>query len=93
MMGDIRAHLRITGRVQGVAFRYSTRAEAMRLGLTGWVRNRRDRSVEAVVEGPEEEVEKLIAWCGQGPTGARVDRVDVRRSPALGEFERFDIAF
>ena len=88
-MGDIRAHLRITGRVQGVAFRYSTRAEAMRLGLTGWVRNRRDRSVEAVVEGPEEEVEKLIAWCGQGAARSQSGPGRRAEEPGPGRIRAF----
>ena len=70
-------HLRIHGRVQGVSFRYYTREEAQRLGVRGWVRNRRDGSVEALIQGPEEAVEALIAWTQHGPPGARVTNVQV----------------
>jgi acylphosphatase len=72
--------LRITGRVQGVGYRYALLEEAERLGVTGWVRNRRDGSVEALIQGPAEELEKLIAWARRGPPAARVD--DVRIEPA-----------
>lgn len=92
-MADIRAHLHISGRVQGVFYRYTTEREAGRRGLTGWVRNLPGGSVEAVVEGPETTVEEMIEWCRQGPPGARVDRVDVRRSQATGEFDGFRIAY
>lgn len=68
-------NLRITGRVQGVGFRWSLCAEAETLGLTGWVRNRRDGSVEALIHGPAETVTALIAWAQHGPAAARVDTV------------------
>lgn len=71
------AHLHIEGRVQGVGFRYWTGGEAHRLGLAGWVRNRRDGSVEAVVHGAPDAVEAMIAACRLGPRAARVDRVVV----------------
>jgi acylphosphatase len=73
-----RAHLKIGGRVQGVYYRYSMVREAQNLGLTGWVRNLEDGSVEAVAEGERANIEALIAWSRQGPAGARVDRVDVQ---------------
>jgi acylphosphatase len=69
--------LRITGRVQGVWFRGWTIDQARELGLDGWVRNRRDGSVEAVASGPAERVDELIARCRKGPPSAVVDRVDV----------------
>jgi acylphosphatase len=69
--------LRITGRVQGVWYRGWTVAQARELGLDGWVRNRRDGSVEAVVSGASEQVEELIARCRIGPPAAEVDRVHV----------------
>ncbi len=72
----ITRHLLIQGRVQGVGYRYVTRREAERLGLTGWIRNRRDGNVEAVVSGPAEAVFQLIEWCNSGPPAARVNRVD-----------------
>jgi acylphosphatase len=78
----------IHGLVQGVGFRYSLHREAVRLGLAGWVRNRRDGTVEAVVSGPAASVEAMVAWAHRGPPSARVDRVDV--APFEGEFEGFE---
>ena len=84
-------HLIIVGRVQGVFYRASTREAAHALGLKGWVRNLPDGSVEAVAEGPEEAVERFVAWCRKGPPGAFV--TDVRRTarPATGEYSSFDV--
>lgn len=70
----------VSGRVQGVGFRFSLRAEAERLGVGGWVRNRRDGSVEAVLVGDPDAVESVIAWAHDGPAGARVDDLDVLES-------------
>jgi len=69
--------LRVTGRVQGVGFRYALQEEANRLAATGWVRNRRDGSVEALVQGSAESVEALIAWAKRGPPDARVTDLQV----------------
>jgi acylphosphatase len=80
--------LRIHGLVQGVGFRYSLHREAVRLGLAGWVRNRRDGTVEAVVAGPAPAVEALVAWAHRGPPSARVDRVEV--APGEGPFTSFE---
>jgi len=77
----VRKRLRITGRVQGVAFRASTITAARVLGLAGWVANRADGSVEAVAEGDEAEVAALIRWCHHGPPAARVDHVEVTDEP------------
>ena len=79
-------HMRITGRVQGVGYRYALCAEAESNGIAGWVRNRRDGSVEAVVQGSPEAVEKILAWAKRGPPAARV--TDLRASAAQGEFDR-----
>jgi acylphosphatase len=79
--------LRIQGRVQGVWFRESMRAEAERLGVTGWVRNAPDGSVEAVVQGQEPAVDALIAWARIGPPQARVDHIDLADAP--GHFSGF----
>jgi acylphosphatase len=92
-MDNIRAHLIIEGRVQGVWFRDSTRNEATRLNLTGWVKNRFDGSVELVAEGSREEVKKLIEWCHHGPPGARVTMVHEINEDYAGEFDSFRIMF
>jgi acylphosphatase len=81
-------HLIISGRVQGVGFRYSMHAEATRLGVTGWVRNRRDGTVEAVVDGAPAAVAAIVAWARTGPPGARV--TDVAVSDTDGSFTRFE---
>jgi acylphosphatase len=74
---QVLAKLKIHGRVQGVFFRQSTREKARELGLSGWVKNMPDGTVEALAAGPEGGVNELIAWCKHGPAYARVDRVDV----------------
>lgn len=76
-MDTRRISLRIRGKVQGVFFRESARREAERLGLAGWVRNRSDGSVEALVEGPAERLAAFQAWCREGPPAARVDGVEL----------------
>ncbi|MGK7953998.1 MAG: acylphosphatase [Crocosphaera sp.] len=67
----------ITGKVQGVGYRYSTVQEAQRLGIRGWVRNRLDGRVEAIFEGTEPLIEQMVQWCHQGPTSAKVTDVTV----------------
>jgi acylphosphatase len=84
-----RAHLKISGRVQGVSYRYSMVREAQNLGLTGWVRNCDDGSVEAVAEGPRANIESLIGWSRQGPAGARVDKVAVQWESPDNTFSGF----
>lgn len=86
-----RVHLTLRGRVQGVFFRQSTKAEADRLGLTGWVRNLDNGEVEATAEGPPEALEEWVRWCHQGPPHARVDRVDRRDEAPQGEFHGFEV--
>jgi len=92
-MDNIRTHLIIEGRVQGVWFRDSTRTEATRLNLTGWVKNRFDGSVELVAEGPRDKVKKLIEWCHHGPPSARVSGVHEIKEDFTGEFDSFRITF
>ena len=79
-----RRHVLITGRVQGVWFRDSMRREAQRLAVSGWVRNLPDGRVEAVLEGDDDGVERLTAWCHRGPPGARVTAVEPRDEPPEG---------
>ena len=90
---NARAHVIISGRVQGVAFRIATVEEAQRLGLDGWVRNLRDGRVEALVEGERPKVEALVAWCHHGPPPARVMDVQVSWEPAQGGLGPFDISY
>lgn len=78
------AHAFISGKVQGVGYRYSTMNEAKKLGLNGWVRNLPDSRVEAVFEGESEVVEEMIRWCHQGPRSAVVNDVQVEYSEAEG---------
>lgn len=80
----IRRRVVVHGLVQGVFFRDSIRRRAASAGVNGWVRNTRDGAVEGVFEGDPEAVEALVAFCRQGPRGARVDRVDVIGEPAEG---------
>lgn len=77
MLSEIRRGATVHGRVQGVSFRWYTQQEANRLGLVGWIRNERDGTVRLEVQGPEHDVEALLAWVHSGPAQARVSRVDV----------------
>lgn len=90
-MTVVQAHAHVSGRVQGVFFRSSTRDKARELGLTGWVRNLPDGRVEAVFEGEESRVREVIDWCHKGPNYASVSDVQVRFDKATGEFNRFEI--
>jgi len=85
----VRAHVFVSGRVQGVFFRSETQHEANRRNVSGWVRNLPDRRVEAVFEGEKDDVEMLIEFCRRGPPGARVTRVQVRWERYTGEFRVF----
>ena len=90
-MGLKQVHLYVRGRVQGVYFRAAAQREARRLGLTGWVKNRADGSVELLVEGEEDQVKELISWSHRGPGAARVDAVDVRWRSFSGDHPDFRI--
>ncbi len=83
----------VIGRVQGVSFRASTAAEARRLGIVGWVKNRADGSVELEAEGPEDRVAALLAWCEQGPPAARVERVAVDELAPGGGHRGFAVTY
>ena len=89
MSDRVTLHLAIRGRVQGVGFRYSMSQEAEALGITGWVRNRRDGSVEAVVQGDAAAVEAIRGWAGRGPLGAGVTEVSVASTE--GTYAAFEL--
>jgi acylphosphatase len=87
----IRVRLVISGRVQGVYFRASAREMAYTQRVSGWVRNRLNGDVEAVVEGEEDAVQAFIAWCHSGPSGAHVCTVQATMEPYTGEFRGFRV--
>ena len=82
-------HLRISGKVQGVGFRAAMYREAVRLNVTGWVRNRDDGAVEAVIQGPEKSIAEILVWAKRGPVGAKVEQIEVKN--ADGIFPDFDL--
>ena len=86
-----RVHIVVLGRVQGVYFRQSTRKKALALGVSGWVRNRNDGSVEVVAEGPEAAIERLVEWCGTGPEMAQVSALERIDEVPVGIPEGFDV--
>ena len=92
-MDKKRVHLKITGRVQGVGFRNSTRRKARELGVSGWVKNLADGSVEAVVEGEKDNVEDLISWANTGPRLANVNEVEVDRRQPKNDLDGFSIRY
>ena len=85
----VRANVKVSGIVQGVFFRAYTREKAVRLGVTGWVRNLYDGRVEGLFEGGEQAVSQLVTWCRKGPPGARVIDVEVEWGEYSGEFDTF----
>jgi len=89
-----RAHLIIKGRVQGVFFRLKTQQEAMRQGVNGWVQNRADKTVEAILEGDTKAVEAVIKWCRRGPTLAKVEKVIITwQNSGLEGLKEFKIRY
>jgi acylphosphatase len=88
-MVKARAHVFVSGMVQGVFFRQKTKRQAESLGVNGWVRNLPDGRVEAVFEGEEEAVKALVGYCHRGPSSARVENVEVNYENYLGEFSEF----
>jgi len=88
-----RAHVFISGRVQGVFFRDETRRLATRFHVTGWVRNTHDGRVEAVFEGEKEDVEKLVEFCKKGSPYAKVTNIEIVQEEFLGEFRDFTIRY
>ncbi len=88
-----RVHVYVSGRVQGVFFRAETQRTAMNFNLTGWVKNTADGRVEAVFEGKDENVDKMIAWSHTGPPHARVQEVITNEESYTGEFRNFSIKY
>jgi acylphosphatase len=93
MAAKVRAHVIVSGRVQGVAFRYATREEANMRGVKGWVRNLQDGRVEAVFEGGKEKVAELVDFCHHGPSAAKVSSVTVTWEEYKGDFKDFFIRY
>lgn len=94
-MNKLRAnvHVVISGRVQGVWFRASTKQKAEQLGLTGWVRNTSKGNVEAIFEGEEDIVKEMIDWCHHGPPSAQVEHVKIKNQPPTNGFGGFSIRY
>lgn len=86
-----RATVTVRGRVQGVAFRHYAARTAQQLGVTGWVRNLSDGSVEACIEGEERDVLAMVQWCRRGPEMARVDELVEKQGEYTGEFTGFQV--
>ena len=93
MENKVRAHVIISGRVQGVFYRMETKRAADRIGVFGWVRNLKDGTVEAVFEGDPERVNEALDWCRHGPPRAEVADVDVIRSEYTGDFNGFNVSY
>ncbi len=90
-MEQIRVHVFVEGRVQGVFFRAGTKEKACQLGLTGWVRNCKDGRVEALFEGAKANVDKALEWCKRGTPSATVSHIEVKVEQPTGEFSSFTI--
>ena len=90
---QIRAHLVISGKVQGVYFRHNTQLVASRHNVMGWVRNLEDGRLEVVLEGGEVEVRDVIEWCRIGPSGAKVEDISMQYEDYMGEFKDFKVVF
>lgn len=94
MAEKARAHIFISGRVQGVLFRDSTRRQAKKLGVFGWIKNLPDKRVEIVLEGPKNMVEKMLKWVKNGPILAKVDNLEVNwENCEPGKFDSFEIKY
>ena len=93
MAENVSAHVVISGKVQGVFYRAETQKAARQRGVTGWVRNRADGTVEAVFEGGENDVASMIEWCKSGSPAAKVDNVDVDWETYTGDFSAFEVTY
>lgn len=90
---DIRAHIIVSGIVQGVFFRTNTKSEADLLGVYGWVRNNSDGTVEILAEGKKDNIEQFIRWCHKGPPGAVVKNVKLTWEEYQADFKSFDVVY
>lgn len=88
-----RAHLLISGKVQGVSFRYYTKKTASNLNLKGYVKNLPDNKVEIVVEGSDSDVNEFVEWCKKGPSSSHVSDIKINYEPYSGEFMEFEIFY
>ena len=86
-----RAHVYVSGQVQGVFFRDATRERAEQLGLKGWVKNLPDGRVEALFEGPSGKIREMIRWCEQGPSHATVEEVETEFDAAQEDLAGFEV--
>lgn len=92
-MSNQRVRVFITGRVQGVFFRQAMKAKAIQSSVSGWVRNLQDGRVEAVMEGPDENIDYMVEWCHGGPANAIVEDVEIRKEPYSASFETFEVLY
>ena len=88
-----RIHIFVTGRVQGVFFRQSTKVMAIKNNVKGWVRNLDDGRVEIIGEGEIQDIENLIQWCKTGPANSRVDKFELSEENVTDEFENFEVRY
>ena len=86
-------HVFVTGRVQGVFFRQSTRVMAIKNNVNGWVRNLDDGRVEIVAQGREQHIDNLSNWCKTGPANSRVDEFELKEESIAEEFENFEVRY
>lgn len=93
MAKKVRVHIFVSGLVQGIFFRSSTKKTAQKLGAVGWVRNLPDSRVEIVAEGEKQKIEELVEWVKEGPAVARVDNLDVEYEEYKGEFNSFEVRY
>ena len=93
MSDKIRSHVVIAGKVQGVCFRMETKRVAESYNVSGWVRNNRNGTVEAIFEGEKDDVASVIEWCKKGPSHSKVSRVDIAEENYTGDFCGFNITF
>jgi acylphosphatase len=88
-----RIRIFVTGKVQGVFFRQALKVMAKKNNVSGWVKNLKDGRVEAVLEGDDEKVGRLVEWSHGGPANARVEDVEIRNEKFTGEFSKFDVLY